>query len=174
MKGKYVVKQQQVALTLWNPTNEMLEMQYAGVSMSMEPGERETFDITCAKHLLNTHGQRGLTSLNYGITKEEEERIGKEAIERNLSFKRKQITDYNVRNENRKNMGLGYLTPGKKMREYALELGIELMEPYAPRDAERVRINEMTTRNVELETMVAEMMKQVNALTEEVRKSKGK
>jgi hypothetical protein len=83
-------------------------------------------EINCAKHVLNAYGQRGLTSLNHG---DDEERIGKDAIQRNLDFKRKQVFEHNTRNEQKRQMGMAWIPPSKKIREYADELGVELNEP---------------------------------------------
>ena len=143
-----------VGLTLFNPTNEFFEMQYAGISIGLAPGEKQTFAIKCATHLLNAYGQRGLTSLVYGA---DEESVGKKALQRNLDFKRKQVVEYNQRNESRKAMQLGYLPPTEELKKYALELGLKLLEPYSVRDEERAGISETKRENEVLKAEMAEL-----------------
>ena len=145
-------------------------MQYAGVSMTLYPGELEMFEINCAKHLLNAYGARGLTSIPHGG---DEEKLKSDGKRRNEEFKRKQVTEYNIRNENRKNMGMGYLPPTKKMREYALELGLELMEPYAPRDTERLKLGDMERKNIELEKSNKELNKRITDILTKFEKVMG-
>lgn len=136
-------------------------MQYAGRSFTLHSGEKQEVNEACGNHLLNSFGQRGLTFLKYG---DDEERIGKEAVERNLSFKRRMIGEYNQRNEQRKMMGLGYLPPTKKLREYALELSIILIEPYTLKDTEREAISKSTEENKQLRTENEALRKDINEL----------
>lgn len=143
-------------------------MQYAGISLTMKAGEKQMYEIACAKHLLNGFGPRGLTSLAYGA---DEEKIGTEARERNKEFKKRQIIEYNQRNENRKAMGLGYLPPTREVKKYAIELGLELLEPYAIREEERGALAEGKQRIAALENQLnaqnrqmAELMEKMNSL----------
>jgi hypothetical protein len=152
-----------VGLMLWNPTNETLDMQYAGISMSMKPGDREIFAIKCATHLLNAFGPRGLTSLVFGAN---EDKVGKEAVQRNIDFKTKMVVDYNQRNENRKAMQLGYLPPTEHIKTYARELKLTLLEPYAIRDEERVGISEAKKENESLKAELAELRGMLKQLME--------
>lgn len=154
-----------IGLTLWNPTSEDFEgMQYAGISIGLKAGEKQIFAIKCAAHLLNAFGQRGLTSLTYGS---DEEKVGKEAIQRNLDFKTKQVVDYNQRNENRKAMQLGYLPPTKILKKYALELGLKLLEPYTVRDEERAGISEGKKEDEALRAELAELRETMKQFMEQ-------
>ena len=148
------IEMQTVGMMLWNPTNETFDMQYAGISIAMEPGEKQIFAIKCATHLLNGYGQRGLTSLVYGA---DEEKVGADAKSRNLAFKKKQVVEYNQRNEHRKASGMGYLPPTEEVKKYALELGLKLLEPYTVRDEEREKISETANENAALKAEVAEL-----------------
>lgn len=150
-------------MILWNPTDEDMEMQYSGSSFVMVSGEKREFENSCAAYILNSYGARGITSLKYGDEKNEG-KIGADAIERNKEFKKRQVTQYNIQNENRKHMNLGYLPPTALMKKYALELGLKLLEPYTVRDEERAGIAKATSENEELkkklaaqETAMAEM-----------------
>jgi hypothetical protein len=154
MTNPFSVQQSAVSLVLWNPTNETLDMQYSGITLTMQPGDKEQFEINCARHLLNSFGQRGLTSLTYGA---DEEKVGKEAVTRNTDFKKKQVTEYNQRNESRKQMGLGYLAPTPHVKKYAIELGLELLEPYAIREEERTGIAETKKENEKLRSEISEL-----------------
>jgi len=152
-----------VGLVLWNPTNEDLEMQYAGISIGLKAGERQTFAIKCAMHLLNGFGQRGLTSLTHGC---DEEKIGREAIQRNRDFKEKQVVEYNQRNENRKAMNLGFLPPTEQLKKYAIELGLKLLEPYTVRDEERAGITAAKQENEALKQEISELREMMKEFME--------
>lgn len=141
-------------IILYNPTNEEFPMQHAGISMTIKPDEKMEVQDACARHVLNAFGQRGLTQLTYGCN---EEKVKKEAIARNLGFKKKQIVEYNQRNENRKMMGLNYLPPTTTMTEYAIELGLKLLEPFSMKDMERQNIIKAKEENDELREEMAEL-----------------
>src|SRR4030042_83017 len=136
-ENPFSIEMQTLGMTLWNPTNEKLDMQYAGISIGMEPGQKQSFHMKCAALLLNAFGQRGLTALAYGC---DEAKVGKEAVQRNLDFKTKQVVEYNQRNESRQAMKLGYLPPSETIKAYARELNLKLLEPYSIRDEERAGI----------------------------------
>ena len=139
-------------------------MQYAGVSLTIAAGERHLYEIACAKHLLNAFGQRGLTSLTYGC---DEEKVKKDAIQRNHDFKVKMVVDFNQRNESRQMMKLGYLPPTEKIKEYAIELGLKLLEPYAIREEERAGIAEGKKENEALRTELAELRETMKQFIEQ-------
>lgn len=155
--------QQQMGMVLLNPTNEDFDMQFSGVSFTIKAGEKLTMAENAAKHVLNSFGQRGLSYLAFGA---DEERIAADGKQRNREFKIKQVTEFNIRNENRKNMNLGYLPPSDKIKEYASEMGIELMQPYAPRDAERVKLNAQDDEITALRRSNADLADKVNKLLE--------
>jgi hypothetical protein len=136
-----------MAVTIWNPTNEDFAMQYAGRSFTLASGEKEEVNEACANHLLNSFGQRGLTFLKYG---DDEQDVGDKAKERNKEFKKRQVQIYNQTNEQRKLTRLGYLPPSQKLKEYALELGVELIEPYTMKDEEKAAISRSIVENAEL------------------------
>jgi len=162
-------------IVLYNPTNEEFDMQFAGVSMSMKPDTRLEVEDACGRHVLNSMGQRGLTSLSYGC---DEEKIKQDALKRNLDFKKKQIIEYNQKNENRKAMGLNYLPPTINVNEYAIELGLKLLEPFSMKDPEREEINKAKAENDvlreemdELKRMMAHQSKVMSTL---IRKKEAK
>ncbi len=136
-------------------------MQYAGISLRLEPGQKQLFTLKCASHLLNAFGQRGLTSLSYGA---DETTIGEEAKKRNVDFKTKQIVEYNQRNEGRKQMGMGYLPPTKEITKYAIELGLKLLEPYQVRDEERAGIAKASAETGELKEKLLAQEKEMGEL----------
>lgn len=153
--------QEQVGMVVLNPTNEDFDMQYAGISFTLKPGQKQNLAINAANHVLNSFGPRGLCYLAFGA---DEAKIAEQGRRRNEDFKRKLVTDFNVSNENRKNMNMGYLPPSEKLKEYALELGLELMQPYAPRDKEREKINEQNSEITALKNTVQELTNLVNTL----------
>lgn len=136
-------------------------MQYAGRSFTLFSGEKEEVNEACANHLLNAFGQRGLTFLKYG---DDEATVGAQAKERNLDFKKRQVTLYNQTNEQRKLTRLGYLPPSPKLKEYALELGIELIEPYSLKDEQKAAIAKSTVENELLKQKMAAQEKEMEEL----------
>jgi len=159
-----------VGLMLYNPTNEDFNMQYAGVSLTMRAGEKTLFEIACAKHLLNSFGPRGLSSLQYGA---DEDKVKRDGQQRNKDFKKRMVTEYNQRNENRKMAGLGYHPPTPEITQYAIELGLQLLEPYAVRDEERNDLSSLKQENIELKGQMGAMMEKFNELMDQLNKRKG-
>ena len=149
-------------IVLYNPTDESMTMQHAGISRTLEPDTRLEVEDACGKHVLNSHGMRGLCQLTYGC---DEGKIQKEGIARNYEFKKKQVVEYNQRNESRKQMGLPYQPPTPHIKQYAIDLGLELLEPFAVRDAERKAISDSKEENTELREMVANLARQVAEMT---------
>jgi len=156
-----------VGMVLYNPTNEDLEMQYAGISIGLPAGQKQAFAIKCASHLLNAYGQRGLCSLMHGA---DEDRVGRAGIQRNYEFKKRQIVEYNQRNEARKAMKLGYLPPTEQLKAYAIELGIGLLEPYTVRDEERGVLSTLQQENIALKGQLSDLMGKFNELMEQIKK----
>lgn len=152
---------------LYNPTNEYMEYYHAGIRYGFKPGDKIKVHDKAANHLLVHMFGRGLTSLDYGDEGRLEE-IEKEALERNKEFKKKQVIQYNVLNENRKLSGQGYLPPSKKVKEYALELGIELLEPYSLKDVEKTKISDSERKLVEAEKKSAKMEEELKSLKEQM------
>jgi hypothetical protein len=139
-------------VTLWNPTKEDFTMEYQGLTLHLLAGEKHPTTVKCANHLLNSFGQRGLTSLTYGC---DEKQVEADAIQRNHDFKMNMIRRYNETNGANKVKGLPYQLPTKTIKGYALELGIELLEPYTMKDAEREAISKSTRENEELKAKLA-------------------
>ena len=164
MNQPFSIETTTIGLMLFNPTSEDMDMQYAGVSLTMKAGEKRLYEIACAKHLLNAFGQRGLTSLTYGC---DEAKVKEDAIDRNHTFRVKQVVDYNQRNENRKMMNLGFLPPTPYIKKCAMELGIKLLEPYNVREEERAGIAEAKTENEALKQEMAELKAMMKQLMEQ-------
>jgi len=148
-------------ITLYNPTNEQFDMQHQGVSFSLKAGDKVEVEDARARHVLNSMGPRGLTTLFYGC---DEEKIKRDAVLRNLAFKKKQITEYNQRNENRKMEGKSYLPPTEKVTEYAIELGLKLLEPFTMKDEERSEISKAKEENAGLKREMEEMREMMSEL----------
>ena len=150
---------------LWNPTNEVLSYPFGGITYSLQPGEKKKVEDGAGKHLLHNLGVRGLTVLEYDCN---EEKIRKDAIERNRDFKRKQVIEYNQRNETRKQTNMAYLAPTKEVKDYAIELGMGLLEPFTPRDAEREGMARLADENKTLKDTLAELTNKLNSLARAV------
>jgi len=148
---------------LWNPTNEELSYQFGGITFFFAPGQKRKVEDAAGKHLLHNLGIRGLTVLDYDC---DENKLGIEAIERNRDFKKKMVIEYNQRNEQRKQTNFPYLYPTPEVKAYAIELGMGLLEPFTPRDAEREGIASMKAENDSLKESLANLTKQMAFLTE--------
>jgi hypothetical protein len=159
--GLDVMFQEQMGMVVLNPTNEDFDMQYAGISFTIKSGEKRTLSAAAANHILNAFTQRGLCYLAYGA---DEARIAEQGKQRNEDFKRKQVNEFNIRNENRKNMNMGYLPPSDKIKEYASELAIQLMQPYAPRDNERLKMNSQGNEIASMRQTIADLTNLVQSL----------
>lgn len=164
------ILQEQIGMVVLNPTNEDFDMQYSGVSFTIKSGQKQTLSANAANHLLNSFGPRGLCYLQYGA---DEEKVVAEGKKRNENFKRRHVTEFNIRNENRKNMNLGYLPPTEKTRQYAMELGIELIEPYAAKDHDRQKIQSQEKEIKELREkidMLLDKLIPINNILEDSKK----
>ena len=150
-------------MVIWNPSNEDIDMQYAGVSFTLKSGEKRDFDVNVANYIINSFGVRGLTPLKYG-DEPNEKKLGDDGIARNMEFKKRQITLYNQQNENRKHMNLGYQPPSEILKRYAIELGLKLLEPFTVRDEERAAISKSSIENEELKQKLAVQEKEMAEL----------
>lgn len=150
-------------LTLFNPTNEVFKMTFAGRDIILNPDNKLQVDDNAGNHLLNAYGRRGLCQLVFG---DDEGKVGQAGRVRNVEFKKDQITNYNIQNEQRKMGGLGYLKPTPTVQRYALELGISLLEPYTLKDMEKGEIASLMRENQELKKRIEEVMKMVVGMVE--------
>jgi hypothetical protein len=141
-------------MVLLNPTLETFEMQYGGISYSLEPGDKMKADPAMANHLVNAFGPRGLCSLDFG---DDEKKISADGRKRNFDFKTDYVTKFNIRNENRKMQGLGYTPPSDKCKEYAKELAIELLAPYAAKDTQVSEISQLKAENSKMLNLLTSM-----------------
>lgn len=158
-----------MSATLFNPTNEVLKGMYIGLDFVIKPGQKIRVDDAKANHLLinNELVKRGLCVLDYvepEDAKEYEEKIARQGIARNIEFKEKQIVRYNQRNESRKMTGKTYLPATNLVKNYAIELGIELNKPYDVRDAEKMAISQTQSENADLKNQVAALNDKLNKL----------
>jgi len=138
-----------MTMVLFNPTNEIMETQYIGETVKIDPGVKLRVDDARGRHVANALGARGLVTLEYGDEGAGEDRKRQEGIERNLAFKRKQVHDFNMLNQQRFQGKLPYLTPPLHIREYSKELGIGISEPYKIEDETAKEIAALKNRLVE-------------------------
>jgi hypothetical protein len=127
----------------------------------MKAGDKEQFEMNCAKHLLNAFGARGLTSLSYGC---DEEKVRLDALARNREFKIRQVENFNKDNEGRKITGRGHVSASESVKKYAIELGLQLFEPYRVQDEEREEISNTKKENESLKSEMAELKEMMKAL----------
>lgn len=124
----------------------------------MFPGQRREVEVNCGKHVLNQFGARGLTFLTRDA---DEEQVKKEAIQRFIDFKRKQVLDHNTRNEQKRQMGLAWTPPSPTIRRYAEELGVDILEPTPLKqkgDVDSGIITYLMEENKSLKSQMKELM----------------
>lgn len=153
--------QEQTYKVVANPTNEDFDMQYAGVSFTIKSGEEKSMAINAANHILNSFGPRGLVLIIPGADKE---KILESGRKRNMEFKRRQVTEFNIRNENRRHMKMGSLTPSERLKEYAAELGLKLEDSYAQVDQGIVNAKSQEDKIASLESTIANLTQLVDTL----------
>ena len=155
---------------LWNPTNEDLKSPLFGESpIFSSPGKRRRSRTTAGKHLLHNLGVRGLTVLEFDGCDEVMRRKWKDALDRNKDFQdAKQVIEYNQRNETRKQTNMAYLAPTKEVKEYAIELGLGLLEPFTVKDVEREATARLADENKELREMLTKTMGRMNEQSEQI------
>lgn len=156
-----------MAIVLFNPTDDELRAQYAGVDVVVTPfgqeGHKVRVDDQKARHILNILGPRGLTSLDYGDEGETEERKARDGRRRSIDFKKAQIRRYNRDNESRRNRNQEYVEPPDFIKEWAKDLGLSLMMPYELPD---VNMEEISTLRSEKKELMKLVEKQSAQLTE--------
>lgn len=117
---------------LFNPTSDDLVGQYAGRTYRITAnGGRLKVDDSCGRHLLNYLGDRGLTFLEIDT---DVAKVAREAVARSVAFKKRMVMEYNMLQEQRKQVGMAFMSPTPEVRAYAQELQIALSEPYSVRE----------------------------------------
>jgi hypothetical protein len=158
-----------MSLVLFNPTNETLMAQYVGEDVIIAPypehGHKVKVDDARGRHILNALGPRGLMSLEYGDDEDAKREIG---LARNREFKKKQIIRYNQENERRKQAGMAYLEPTPQVAEYARELGVALLEPYALKDPEKAEVSRLKDENRGLHTELTKLSEKFNTVMQDL------
>ncbi len=159
-----------MASVLYNPTGkldkkfqEIFKGQYLGKGMRVEPGQKLKVPDATARHLLNELSPRGLMSLDFGDEDKIDE-ITKEGLERNRTFKVKQLNDFNEKNSARKHMGLPYLWPSKFLKLYAEEIGVKLVESYQVDDAQLQKVKGLEEENKALRDQMSDMNEKMNQI----------
>jgi len=148
---------------LVNYTNEAFDYQFCGLSYTVKAGETRKVQDSEGNHALNALGARGLSKKEFDeegkIINEDKNR--QDAIARNKEFKTKQVYNYNFRNEQRKAHGLAYDTPTKVVKQYAVELGINLLQPYSMAEGEKAEIAKLHKESETKDNLIAELAKQI-------------
>ena len=160
---------------LVNYTNEVFDYTYGGISKSIKPNETRKVLEPEGNHALNALGSRGLSRVEFDDdgNKINEDKNKSDAVERNREFKIRQINNYNFRNETRKASGQPYDVPTQAVKQYAVELGIALLQPYVMAEAEKAEIAKLNRENVEKEKAIGDltsMIAEQNKVIEEIRK----
>ena len=161
-----------MSTVLYNPTNETLVGTYVGEDTVIAPEAKVKVDDNRGRHILNQLGRRGLIALDYGDEGDVFKAKVKAAIAKNRAFKEKQVTDYNRTNSQNRANHMPYIPPTEQVEGYAKELGLELIQPYAPKDTRTPEIERLTEENRvkdrqidELRTQISNQSGQISELT---------
>lgn len=165
-----------MSVVLYNPTHkldekfqELFKGQYLGRVQVINPGQKIKVPDAAARHLLNELSPRGLMSLDFGDEDKIDE-ITKEGLERNRTFKVKQLNDFNEKNSARKHMGLPYLWPSKFLKLYAEEIGVKLIESYQVDDAQLQKVKGLEEENKALRDQMSDMNEKMTQILEQITK----
>lgn len=156
-----------MAKILFNPTNEEFRQFHGGIEVIIKPfpedGHKLRIDSDSkANHILNALGPRGLCVLEYGDeSKDKEDAIAEAGLKRSKEFKIRQIVRYNQDNEKRKQTNLAYVDPPQAIKDYSVELGMELITPYETSDAKNTQIMDLTQSNEEMRKTLQDMQRQM-------------
>lgn len=161
-----------MAIILFNPTNEVMEDQYIGETVTLQPGSKTRVDDARGRHMLSAMGVRGLVTLEYGDEGEGEARKAAQGRERNMKFKRDHVERFNSANDRKYQRKQNMDVPDKFVKAYSRELGIKLFEPYTSSDEAMAPIASMQADLesksrvlVEKDTAIATLQAQVAQLT---------
>jgi hypothetical protein len=148
---------------VYNPTNEEISAFHDGVEYKWNPEDKIEIGDTCANHILQTqrYEERGLVKLKYG---DNEKVKGTEGLRRFKEFKKKQISIYNQTNTDNKIRGVPYIQPTETVKKYAMQLGIELLEPYNLKETEKAAIAKSTDENIKLKGELKELREQMTEM----------
>lgn len=155
---------------LWNPTSEDMQFSYGGLSYTLNAGKRMKVEEAMGRHVLNNLTSRGMSRLFFDDDGKSinEEQIAKDAVERNRDFKIRQVVNYNERNERRKASGQPYDVPTKEVKKYAIELGLQLLQPYVMAEGEKGQIGKLTKENEELKLQMSNLVTQMQNMMQQV------
>lgn len=162
-------------IVLLNYTDEDLGYQYGGLSYTIsakKEGKAGTKKVQDSEghHALNSLGARGLTKVEYDDEGQpcNGEKNETDAIERNRQFKIRQVNNYNYRNQQRKASGQSYDVPTREVAKYAVELGIDLLQPYTMATGEKAQVAKLTSENESKDKLLKEQGDAISKLTEMV------
>lgn len=161
-----------MATALFNPTSEILRAQHQGVDVVLAPHPESGHILKVgdarARHILNVLAPRGLSVLEYGDSDEKKKEKAESGRQRNRDFKRKQVISFNELNAANKGRKIPYLHPTKQLKEYADELGLELIQPYSAPDAGREKISGLMDEVEKKDTLIKEQSKETSELRSQV------
>ena len=157
-----------MSVILFNPTDEVLEGFHIGERYAFKPNDKMKVTDRAGRHLMTHLSNRGLVSLEYG---DDEKEKAKEGLERNKTFKMKQIGNFNQLNEANKIQGLPYAQPPEAVMKYAKEIGVDLKQPYVVENVQMQNalvgsglMNEIKNENTELKSQMEELKNQLNEI----------
>lgn len=162
-------------IVLLNYTDEDLGYQYGGLSYTIsakKEGKAGTKKVQDSEghHALNSLGARGLTKVEYDDEGQpcNGEKNETDAIERNRQFKIRQVNNYNYRNQQRKASGQSYDVPTREVAKYAVELGIDLLQPYTMAIGEKAEIAKLNQADTEKDKRMEKLEEQNRLLMEKI------
>jgi hypothetical protein len=161
-----------MAMVILNPTDESIEVKWAGLTHVLEPDSRNIFKDKDGKQIIHNYNNRGLVELNYGDEGEIELRKIKEGRQKYNEFWTKQIVNHNQINEERQQANRPFIRPKPELVYHSKRLGYKLIEPYKVEDPHNKELSLLMEQNRELkkkgeqkDAALATMQEQINTLT---------
>ncbi len=166
-----------MAMVILNPTDEDIEVNWAGIGHILKPDIRQTFDEKDGKQIMHNYKDRGLVELNYGDEGAIEVEKIKEGRHKYDEFWTRQCVNYNQLNEERQQGNRPFIRPREEIFHHAKRLGIKLLEPYKLEDTASRELQALIEQNKTLEkeigkkdTALAGLQGQVADLTANFKK----
>ena len=162
-----------MAMVILNPTDDKIEIKWAGLNHVLEADSRTTFDKDSdGKQIIHNYANRGLVQLHYGDEGEIElQKIAAGRLKCD-EFWTKQIVNQNQINEERQQANRPFIRPQPQLIHHSKRLGLKLLEPYKVEDTEKKELSLLMEQNRELkkkgeekDIALSNMQDQISTLT---------
>jgi hypothetical protein len=160
-----MVKERTDLMIVGNFTPDAIDWMHIGISGTLGPGETAEMSESRAKHILNKFARRGLVQMQFG---DDVESKTKQSMAEWTNFWEQQITQFNQHNEDQKEKGNRYARPTAQLKEKAILLGLELLQPWRIEAKDSPELKRLQQENVALRETVDAQTGQINTQTAQI------